>query len=223
MKLRSALFAALPVLSLQVTPAHAADWFELGRMKFYTGAEAGVYSGKADLGGRNTIGPFNNTGSDSAFSGFGGVNTGLDYDRYGLNASYRYYGTTGISVRNGGARNYKTDSGAQVLMLSATYKFFVQDRWDIYAGPGVGFAFTDVKTNDGIVRGSATQTNVALQGELGAHYKLDDRLTLTSGLRYVDMGKTSFRLRDSTNAAGGTFDNKLTTAEWFGGLQYSFD
>lgn len=192
---------------------------------WYGNINAGGGWANLDSGGRNTLGGFRNTGDDDD-SGFGFV--GLSVGRLlgnNLRAEAEFTGRASNDFKTNSIAPptfYKSNAQTYSAMLNLLYDLPINSRWSAFVGAGLGAAFVDLDTNDGVVKGSGTDANFAWQGIVGAAYAIDNANSVNFGYRYVDAGTASVSLRDSFGAPAGNFDADMTYQDIFVGLKHMF-
>jgi len=108
-------------------------------------------------------------------------------------------------------------------MFSAYYDLLSYKDITLFTGAGLGVSFVDIKTDDTVVTGNSSDTNLAWQVEVGVEYPLSSHISVYSSYKYVDLGKAKIDL--STNflpSPAGSFEADLTANELGIGLRYLF-
>ena len=196
---------------------------ETSIQSYYIETDLSLYNAHIDSGGFNKAGDLNNRTGDDEQGIAAGVSAGIDFGKLRLGLNYRMYESqtyTTDSVVDTPPYLYKSKISADVLLATAYYDLFQYKHLTFYGGLGLGIAHTDISTTDTVVYGSGSDTNFAWQTELGVEYPISNKLTLTSGLRYFDAGRSRVTLYGG--GAEGDFSYALTTKEVFIGLRYNF-
>jgi opacity protein-like surface antigen len=215
--------AAMPAEAAPAAPA--AMPVAAAASKWYGNVNIGVSRAELDSGGYNTAGGFRNTGDDHD-DGFGFV--GLSVGRLlgnNLRAEAEFTGRKcNDFTTNSIAPPTFYDSCAQTYsgMLNLFYDYAINSKWSAFVGAGLGAAFVDLETSDGVVKGSGTEANFAWQAMLGAAYAFDKANSVNFGYRYFDAGNTDISLRDPGGAPAGNFEADMTYQDIFVGLKHMF-
>ena len=225
------------IASLLAAPVHAGwtkpeapDFSNWKDADIYVGLEVGRSKTDHDAAGVNTLGFFQNWGQDQYRAKSSGIKIGADYTDWRFDLSYREYSkedfvTLSFPGSPGPAAFfYRGDSKIKAGFLSAYFDFIKEGKLDVYLGVGVGAADVDVSVNDFVVRGSGSQTNFAWQAELGIDYHVIDSLTLSAGVRRVDLGSPEIDMVSVGGAVpSGDYEmDDLKSTEAYLGIRYSF-
>ncbi|MBN8531331.1 MAG: OmpA family protein [Alphaproteobacteria bacterium] len=198
----AALFSALPLL------ANAHD------QGFYIGGGAGyVFHGDSDLNG-----PANNNFSVE----FDGGWSALFHGGYQYGNGVRTEAE--LSWRHNNANNINSidaegDDMSWSVMLNALYDFDTGTPLTPYVGGGVGFTWLnfDKVTAPGTIFVDDDNTSFAVQGILGASYKMDANYSFFADYRYLVAIDPKFQ-----NVAGTTVEADYNTSTVMVGMRYSF-
>jgi opacity protein-like surface antigen len=92
----------------------------------------------------------------------------------------------------------------------------------LYMGAGLGLSTVDLDTTDNVSQGRAERFLFGWQAGIGFGYELTQRVTLTAGYRYVDLGRPKVKLRipPSTDPFG-SFSMDLAAHEFNAGVRVS--
>jgi opacity protein-like surface antigen len=69
------------------------------------------------------------------------------------------------------------------------------DPLTFQATAGFGLSATEIKTTNNVFRGTTLDYDFAWQAGFGLGYRLTDRVTLSTGYRYLDLGQHTFNLK----------------------------
>jgi opacity protein-like surface antigen len=92
----------------------------------------------------------------------------------------------------------------------------------IYMGGGLGMAFTDLAVSTGLLAGDDDASKFAWQGIAGIGYQLNDRVTLSMGWRYHDLGHANTQLFDAASQMRGRYSIDLSAHEFTSSLSIWF-
>jgi opacity protein-like surface antigen len=98
----------------------------------------------------------------------------------------------------------------------------VLEPMSIYFGGGGGMAFSKVNVNTGVVTGKDDINRFAWQALAGFGYDITDRVKLSLGWRYLDLGSPHTRLVDSTGTDQGRYSIDLEAHEFTASLGVRF-
>jgi opacity protein-like surface antigen len=188
----------------------------------YISAIGGVSFMIGDSGGLNTLGPHPNTNdtSDEVFVGGGAVGLAIP----------RALGTLRVELEGRGRNEFRgeTDSfqppdptffydveadDCWSVMSNAWFDLPMNDRLDVYAGGGLGAGGYNLTVDDTVVTGTDSVSNFAWQVGTGVNYRLNDRLVLDMGYRYLDLGEADIELTDAFGASAGNYTFDVTAHE----------
>lgn len=187
---------------------------------WYVNINTGVTRAELESGGYNTAGPFANTGDDhDGFEfGFLGLSVGRSLGSLRLEAEFTGRNSKDFTT---GPSSYNSSAQTNNVMLNLFCDHAINSRWSAFVGAGIGAAFVDLKTSDGMVKGSSSETNFAWQGMLGAAYVLDKANSLNFGYRYFDAGNTDISLNNiGGRGSAGNFEADLTYHDIFVGWKH---
>lgn len=208
------------------TTAQAQD-LKWGDATFYVAGEIGRSQIKMDSGGFNTAGSFPNTRDDKDRSNMFAVKAGIDFGKLRFDVGFRDYAKSKFTTASFAPPTptffYDSKIKTKTWMASAYYDLLEYENIVLYGGAGVGAANSHVSANDGVVKGSESDTRFAWQFEVGVEYPVTKELRVNGGLRHVDLGKTKIGLQTivaPTPAGSFTADQKAN--ELFLGFRYSF-
>jgi opacity protein-like surface antigen len=93
----------------------------------------------------------------------------------------------------------------------------------LYGGAGLGLSTVDLDTTDNVSEGHREQFLFGWQAGIGLGYEITQRVTLTAGYRYVDLGNAKATLRTPPDEDPfGSFRMDLTAHEFNAGVRVNF-
>lgn len=159
---------------------------------------------EADSGGFNTVGLFNNTGSDdSDVYGLGGaLGIAADFDAWRARLEVEgMWRDDQVSVTNSFMPPtptffYQVQADSNWSVLGNMWLDVpVAEFFSIYGGGGLGGAGGQLTVNDTVVGGTGHDEGFAWQAGAGMIVELTDTVELDLGYRFVDMGETAINLQ----------------------------
>lgn len=215
----------------RVSSAHAASQND-GSELYIGGAYAHSWT-NINTGGLNTAGPHFNfdcagftvdvrTCDDTASASGGSLFLGLTRiysftENASLRGEIEYNYRGGTEYVTGSFPGAPTPTFLYSTTVSAAHTGFMNLYFDysmpntpltLYFGGGVGASNAKVSTNDFVVTGSKSETNLAYNFGVGANYGVSEMIDIFGDVRYVDLGSTSVPLTSISVPAGEyTVDN----------------
>jgi opacity protein-like surface antigen len=221
---------------------------EAGAGDFYLTGNVAISTGEGDSGGATTFFPNTGSDSDSAPAYGGAVGLGFKLNEAipkswgiplpGWGVRFEFEGMTGreYELRTDGGDGYFTEVTAWTFMPNlwidvplhppiawAFGRIPILEPLVLYTGAGLGLSATDLSATDNVSQGSREQFLFGWQAGAGLGYELTDRVTLTAGYRYVDLGrpKVTLRIPPATDAFG-SYSLDLAAHEFNAGVRVEF-
>jgi len=219
------LLATMAIVAMATTAqAQELKWSDAG---FYVAGEVGRARIKMDSGGFNTEGAFPNTGDDKDRSNFFAIKGGVDFGKLRFDVSYRNYAESKFTTASFAPPTptffYDSKVKTKSWIASAYYDLFEYEKIVLYGGAGAGVSRVHVSANDGVVKGSGSDTKFAWQLEMGVEYPVTRELRVNGGFRHADFGKAKIGLQViGAPGSAGDFTADQKANELFLGLRYSF-
>jgi opacity protein-like surface antigen len=189
---------------------------------FYLTGDLAISTGEGSTGGTNTFFESMGSDSDSAPAYGGAVGFGFELSEaipktwelplpgWGVRAEFE--GITGreYELRTRGASpdsmfsevtawtfmpNLWIDVPLHAPIEWAFERIPILEPLTLYTGAGFGLSTVDLDTTDNVSRGHQEQFLFGWQAGIGFGYELTQRVTLTAGYRYVDLGHAKVGLK----------------------------
>jgi opacity protein-like surface antigen len=221
---------------------------EAGAGDFYLTGNLAISTGTGESGGETEF--FANTGSDSdAAPAYGGaVGFGFELAEAiprtwqmpmpGWGVRFEFEGMTGreYELLTKGGDGYISEVTAWTFMPNlwidvplhapiawAFGRIPILEPLTLYTGAGFGLSTVDLDTTDNVSQGHREQFLFGWQAGIGLGYELTQRVTLTAGYRYADLGRAKVTLRiPPSEDPFGRFRMDLTAHEFNAGVRVNF-
>lgn len=218
--------------------------------ELYVTGNLAISTGTGDSGGSTAF--FNNTGSDqdsaAAYGGALGIGFKLnqaipktwDVPLPAWTVRFEFEGMTGreydLRTKGSAADSYFTEVKAWNFMPNlwldiplspaigwAIGRIPILDPLSLYTGAGLGLSTVDLDTTDNVSHGHKDQFLFGWQAGIGLAYELAERVTLTAGYRYVDLGKPDLKLKQTGSSDPfGSYSLALAAHEFNFGVRVKF-
>jgi opacity protein-like surface antigen len=222
---------------------------DAGAGDFYLTGNLTISTGVGDSGGSTLF--FDNTGSDtdSAPAYGGAVGFGFELGEAipkswkiplpGWGVRFEFEGMTGREYElrtSGSGGGYISEVTAWTFMPNLWIdmplhqpiawifgRIPILEPLTLYAGAGLGLSATDLDTTDNVTQGRNEEFLFGWQTGIGLGYQLTQRVNLTAGYRYVDLGQPRVTLRmPPSEDSFGRFTMDLAAHEFNFGVRVNF-